>query len=184
MKETNIIKQYIENEKLNIEKIINDYTPYLYTIVNNKRSNLKEEDIEEIISDVFLAVWKNQKKLDKDKRMSSYLGGITQNIYNKKIKKLKDNIDINCYENNLYQIGSLETQVENAEREKIIRQEINNMKQEDKTIFILYYYYSKSMKEISEELGIKQAKIKSRLFRIRTKLKKMLEKKGYSYDGK
>ena len=83
MKEKNLIKQYMENDELNIEKIIANYTPYLYTILKNKKPNIEDEDIEEIISDVFLIVWKNQKKLELEKDMSSYLVGVLKNLYYK-----------------------------------------------------------------------------------------------------
>lgn len=184
MRESNYIKYYIENDSLNIEKIMNDYTPYIYSIISNRNSNLNEDDIEEIISDVFLAVWKNKEKLDIEKEMSSYLSGIAKNIYNKKIRNLKNISNINDYENNLYEIEDLEMQLESSEKEKIIMMEVKNMKQEDKEIFTLYYYYAKSMKEIANNLEIKEAKVKSRLFRIRLKLRKVLEKRGYSYNGK
>ena len=60
---------------------------------------------------------------------------------------------------------------------------VNNMKQEDKDIFILYYYNAKSIKDIANILNITENKIKSRLFRIRRKIKRGLEKRGYSYNG-
>ena len=81
MKEKNLIKQYMENDELNIEKIMENYTPYLYTILKNKKPNIEDEDIEEIISDVFLVVWKNRKKLELEKDMSSYLVGVLKNLY-------------------------------------------------------------------------------------------------------
>ena len=49
-------------------------------------------------------------------------------------------------------------------------------------MFVLYYYFSKSIKEISKDLNCSEFKIKSRLFRIRQKMKLELERKGYS-DG-
>ena len=55
------------------------------------------------------------------------------------------------------------------------------MKEEDKNIFTYYYYKSKKIKEISIMMGISEIKVKSRLSRIRKKLKKELEKRGYSY---
>lgn len=89
MKESNLIKNYIQDNQLNIEKVIINYTPYIYTIIKNKNSNLSNEDIEEIVSDVFLAVWKNQSRLDINKEISTYLVGIAKNLYNKKIRNKK-----------------------------------------------------------------------------------------------
>lgn len=184
MRKNNLIKNYMQNNKLNIEEVMKDYTAYLYTIVKNKNSNLPDEDREEIISDVFLAVWKNQRNLDWNKEMSSYLVGITRNVYHKKTRSLRNTLDITDYENCFYQIEDIETEIEISQSNQIMMEEIKQMKEEDKVIFMSYYYQSKSIKEIACQLKISETKVKSRLFRIRRKLKKTLEKRGYSYDGK
>lgn len=182
MNENNLIKSYVNNNKLNIEKVMKNYTPYIYTIIKNKSSELTEEDIEEIISDVFLALWKNQEKLDINKELSSYLAGITKNLYNKKIRNRKKNMNLDDYQNILFE-ESTEVKVEKTERENMISMIVNNMEKEDKNIFLLYYYNSKTMKEIAKILNIKETKVKSRLFRIRKKIKKIMEKRWYSYNG-
>ena len=43
------------------------------------------------------------------------------------------------------------------------------------------YYNSKKIKEIAKQLEISDFIVKSRLYRIRKKLKKELERQGYSY---
>lgn len=183
MKESKLIKHYIVNNKLEIEKVMSDFAPYIYVIVKNRSTNLNEEDIEEIVSDVFLAIWKNQHKLDIDKEIKLYLSGITKNIVSKRLRKFKINDDISMFENTLYDEKSIEIETENIEIDNLIIKEINKMKIQDKTIFISYYYYSKNINEISKQLDISTGKVKSRLFRIRRKLKKNLEKGGYSYNG-
>ena len=183
MKKEKLIKQYIEKDSLNIEKVMEDYTNYLYIIVKNKNFKLTEEDIEEIVSDVFLAVWKNQKKLDMQKGMSSYLAAIANHLYNKKLRNSKNAMDIESYENQLQDTKNIEQQIEDRQKNHMILQEIDTMKQEDQDIFLYYYYYAKSIKEIAKQLNITEGKVKSRLFRIRKKLKNKLEKRGYSYYG-
>ncbi len=56
------IKEYIFENNLDIEKIINDYAGYVYTIIKNSGYSFNNEDIEEISSDVFLTIWKNKEK--------------------------------------------------------------------------------------------------------------------------
>ena len=181
MKETKSIKQYMNENELNMEKVMKDYTPYLYSIINHKGNGLTEEDMEEIISDTFLALWKNQERLEKDREMSYYLAGTIKRIYSKKRRNLKTIIRIEDYENSLYEAESLEDRTEKDEKNLLIESKLNEMKEEDKNIFIAYYYYSISIKEISRDLKISELKVKSRLFRIRRKLKKVLEQRGYSY---
>ena len=183
MKESNLIKNYIQDNELDIEKKKKKYTPYIYTMLRNKNPNLTNEDIEEIVSDVFLVTWKNQFKLDRDKELLAYLVGVTKNLYNKKIRNKRSTVNIENLNNNLFEIESIEHKIENTEKEKIITMLVDNMKQEDKDIFIFYYYSSRTIKEIANMLNITENKVKSRLFRIRKKIKKELEKRGYSCNG-
>lgn len=178
-----LIKEYWKDKVLNIEKIMEEYTPYIYAVITKKNINLGNEDIEEIISDVFLAVWKNQNKLDKTKEMTAYIGGITNNIFYKKIRNLEFNTNIEDCENNLYEQLNIDFKIEQNEKNSAILQEVEHLKSEDRKIFIDYYYHSKSIKEIAIETGNKESKVKTKLFRIRKKLKQNLEKKGYGYNG-
>jgi len=99
------------------------------------------------------------------------------------MRKRNKTVDISEYENTLSIIKDFEEKIESSEKNKIIISEINKMKDEDKTIFMLYYYNSKSIKDIAKEINITEEKVKSRLFRIRKKLKRLLLKRGYSYNG-
>ena len=59
------IKHYIKNNELDLEKIINEYSSYTATIIDNMvRNSLKDEDKEEIVSEVFFILWKNKNKLN------------------------------------------------------------------------------------------------------------------------
>lgn len=178
MKNPDLIHNYIENNELDMEKVLKQYTPYVYKIICNKNQFLSIEDIEEIASDVFLAIWKNQQILDLNRSMSAYLSGITKNLYNKKMRNLQNNLHIDDFENSLFSEENLDIVLESSEKENAILMFINNIKQEDKDIFTLYYYNSKSIKEISHILNISQGKVKSRLFRIRNKIKYFLIQRG------
>ena len=52
---------------------------------------------------------------------------------------------------------------------------------ESREIFILYYYEQRKVKEISKILNISESKVKTKLYRIRKKLKKELKEGGYGY---
>lgn len=169
--------------KFKLEEIINQYTNYIYTIViNMSYGKLRNEDIEEIISDVFFIFWKNQDKFDDRKKLNLYLAGIAKNLVKAKFRKIQINSNIDQLENYINCNNDIDYNYEQIEKQNIIEKELNNMVKEDKYIFVLYYYYSKSIKEISKELNFSEFKIKSKLFRIRKKLKSKLEKGGYRYE--
>lgn len=176
------IADYEENDKLNIEEIIETYNGYIYTMLKNCISN--KEDIEEVLSDVFVVLWKNYQKLDKTLKVKPYLIGITKNLIKKKyrISNLKNNVDnIDDYENEISSYIDIQNLAEQNEKSQIIQNMIDNMKKEEQRIFISFYYKGKKIKEISKEFDISEVKIKVILHRLRKNIKKSLKERGYDY---
>lgn len=168
---------------MELEKIVNQYTNYLYTTVTNMSyGNLSSEDIEEIISDVFFIFWKNKEKFDTSKKLNLYLAGIAKNLIKSKYRKIHISSNIEDYESLLIDNYDISYNYEQIEKTRIIEDSLNCMSKEDKDIFVLYYYFSKSIKEISNELNCSEFKIKSKLFRIRKKIRTNLERGGYRYE--
>lgn len=173
------IYNYMSNNILKIEDIMNDYTNYIYTIIRNSYINLPDEDVEEIVLDVFLTIWNNQNKLDINKKLSSYIVGITRNLIKKKYRNYITNDNIEDYEEQLVDLTNIELTFSENERKKEILNQLEKIKNEDKEIFIQYYYEERNIKEISKMFNISESKVKSKLFRIRKKLKKVLNERGY-----
>lgn len=176
------ISSYISQNKLDIENIMKDFSNYVYTIIRKSYINLSNEDTEEIVLDVFFTVWKNQEKLCISKNMSAYIAGITKNLILKKYRNIKLNENINDYEEQLIQTSNIELYFIEKENTRNIIEEIKNLKEQDRLLFIQYYYEEKSIKEIADYYNMTQAKVKSKLFRIRKKLKKFLKERGYDFN--
>ena len=174
------IHTYIENDNLQMEMIIEDYSNYVKTIIRNSYINLSNEDVEEVVIDVFLTLWRNQDKLDINKSMSSYISGVTKNLIKYKYRQSKENLNIKEYEENLVEVSNMEVILSHNEKRNIITEELKKVKKEDSEIFIEYYYDDRSVKEISKIFNMSESKIKSKLFRVRKRLKKALKKGGYS----
>ena len=183
MKNENAIYMYIKDNVLDIDKIIDDFSGYLYTIIQNA-GNFMKEDIEEIISDTYLILWNNQYKLDLDKKLSSYLVGIVKNLIKQKYKIFNNSYEnIECYEDILITNERLDVVIENNEINRKIIELLNDLKQDDKEIFYEYYFYSRKIKEIASINNISESKVKVMLHRTRNKLRKELLKGGYSLNG-
>lgn len=178
------IKQYKTKGKLDIEKIYEKFYNYVHTIItNNAKGNLKEEDKEEIISDTFLILWKNSQKLDENKAIKPYISGITKNLIKEKARKRKIHLDITEYENKIETEETIDIIVEQREKISIIKENIEKLSKQEKEIFILYYYKSMKIKQIAEHLGTTEFTIKQKLYRIRKRIKKLIEKEGgYRYE--
>lgn len=167
------IKYYMKNNELDLEKIINDYSTYIVTIVNNMANeSLNDEDKEEIVSEVFFILWKNKDKLDINKHLSSYIAGIARNVVKEYLRKARVNFDISDYENSLYSYDKITFFEDSVEEICKIEKKLENMKEIDKTIFLEFYYSSKSIKDIAKEQNISEFNVKQRLYRIRNRIKK------------
>lgn len=185
MKQHKILKDYMEKNKLNIEQIINDYSGYVYTIIKNiSNQEFSQEDIEEIISDTFLVLWNNASKMNAEDKVSAYLSGVANNLIKKKRRKTRTNLNIEDYENILKEQNQIEEIYDNQSQIELIEKVLKNMSKEDNEIFELFYYAGKKGKEIAKQLNITEFKVKTRLYRIRKKIKQSLEKEGYRYESR
>lgn len=176
------IYNYFDNNKLAIEKVFDDYTNYVYKIINNSYTSFSKEDIEEIILDVFFTLWNNQNKLDYNRNMSAYIAGITRNIIKKKSKKNRTNNNIEDFQEEMIDMNNIELNLIQKEKNKIMYDELEKLKPDMKNIFIEYYYSDKSISQISTMFNISKSKIKTNLYRVRKKLKKALIERGENYN--
>ena len=173
------LENYIKNNNLDLDKIVDDYTAYVRTIIQNMvGNNLSKEDKEEIIIDTFFVLWKKYKKNYHINSLSSYIAGITRMLVKEKLKSLRKTIDISKCEN-LIEYSNLEIYAQEREEVNEIYKKINNLKEIDKKIIDMFYYNTKSIKDIAKDLKTSEANIKIRLHRIRKKIRQELKKGGF-----
>ena len=176
------LKDYLIKGKINIDSLLDDFYNDVYMIVKNKVSiYITDEDIEEIISDVFLAIWKNSSKLSNTTPVKAYLTGITKNVIKNKYRKTQANISISDYEEKIVYNFNLEELKEEKEKNAIMQKELKKLREEEYNIFLMFYYEGKTIKQISENLKCSASKVKTILHRVRKKLKRKLEDGGYGY---
>lgn len=170
------------NNEINMEKIINEYSNYLSVVVKNICGNmLANEDVEEIILDVFLALWKNREKLDECKPIKPYISSIAHNLTKKKMTEICKEYDITPLEENLIiDMTNFNFIIDNKLKKEEVEYILNELSEEDYQIFTLFYYNSYKVKQIANKLDISTVKVKTKLCRIRKKIKKKLKERGYS----
>lgn len=173
------LEDYIINKNLNLDKIVDDYTPYVRTIVQNMVSNnLSEEDKEEIIIDTFFVLWKRYEENYTIKSLSSYMAGITRNLIKEKLKSLEYTIDIEQCKN-LVEYSYVDIYTQEREEVNQLYKKIKDLKEDDIKIVTMFYYSNKSIKDIAKELNISEVNAKTRLHRIRKKIKQELKQGGF-----
>ena len=74
-----------------------------------------------------------------------------------------------------------EDRVERQYENMLLRDEINDFlysqPKEKRVMFVLRYFYSKSVSEIARQISVGESKVKTTLFRMRKELQERLEEK-------
>lgn len=178
LKKLKQLEEYYKNNEIDIDQIIEDFTPYITSIINNEINKvISFEDKEEIFSDTFFILWKNRNRLNINVSLKSYLAGITRNLIKEKYRKLNITYDIANFENN--SLNNVNMYEDDRELILDIEQKISELKAIDIEIINSFYYSSMSIKDIAKKLNISELNVKTRLHRIRKKIKKELNSGGF-----
>lgn len=169
------------------EQCICKYRNYIGAVVIQKiGSSLEKEDIEEIVSDVFFAIWKNADKITLEKgSIRAYFAAIARNMAVNKLRE-RQKLSVTSIENYPTEHFSHNTagSASDSNPEAIllrqeyaqqIQSEINRFKSPDKELFLQYHYDGVPIKDLSNTFGLKETTIKSKLLRCRKKLSEKLK---------
>jgi len=167
------INNYTNNHNIDLDRIIDDFTPYIKTVISNMASNnLSYEDKEEILTDTFFILWKNREK--DILNLESYLAGIARNLVKEKFKKNSITYNIEDFENIFKVYDDIDLFSEKREKLDKLKIGYKALSEIEFKIISMFYYSSKHIKDIAKELQLSESNIKTRLSRIRKKLKKYL----------
>lgn len=147
---------------LNIELLIEEYTPYIFKIVDSiSNDSLSYQDKEEIISDTFYLLWKNQTKIKTN--IKSYLAKIAKNCTYHRLNQAKLTFELN---------ENLDSEfTEDYDTNLLIKEKLKSLNIEERNIFNLYYINGYKIKEIAKLEKKSISNIKVTLYRVRKKLK-------------
>lgn len=177
-KEIRLIKGIKSGNEKYLEKCIRQYTPYVAYIVGNIIGlALPQEDKEEVISDVFVTLWKKRELLDESRseKLQGYIGTIARNLSKNRLRdQYKRNFGQELDEAIESPVNIEEIMLE-AEMKEELQKCISLMSKIDQRVFLKYYYYYKPVKVISEEENLSESAVKSKLMRGRQKMRKMIE---------
>jgi RNA polymerase sigma-70 factor (ECF subfamily) len=162
--------------------LIDRYAGYVNTIVYNIiGAYLPPSDVEEVASDVFLALWDNAGKAQPDK-LKAYIGSIARNRAKKKLRDVGQDIPLDDDVLQMTDTDTPETALFRREQAAAVKRAVTEMEEPDREIFLRHYYYCQPVKTIAEEMPMNESTVKSRLKRGREKLTIILREGGYLYE--
>ncbi|MCP4072938.1 MAG: sigma-70 family RNA polymerase sigma factor [Hyphomicrobiales bacterium] len=146
---------------------------YIFRLVRN------EAIAEELTNEVFLEVWRNAAGFRYNSSISTWLFAIGRN---KAISILRRRTEVELDEDTMSKLAdttdSPEVTAQKGNKGLIMRNCIDRLSNLHREVIDLVYYHEKSIKEVSEIVGVPPNTIKTRMFYARKKLSELLEEAG------
>jgi RNA polymerase sigma-70 factor (ECF subfamily) len=138
-----------------------------------------EAAAEDLVSEVFLDVWRQAGKFEGRAAVSTWLLAIArfkalsmlrrrpeQELDEEKAEAIEDGAD------------TPDVTLEKKEKSEVLRKCLTSLTAEHREIIDLVYYHEKSVEEVAEIVGIPEATVKTRMFYARKKLAELLKAQG------
>lgn len=172
---------FVDREET-IEWLMNEYGKSVvrlaYTFVK------KEQLAEDIAQEVFIKCYRNLDTFRSESSYKTWIYRITVNLCKDKLRSwsFKNIILTEFISKNKIDNNTPESELLNMEKKKDLSIKVLTLPIKYREVIILYYYEELSYIQIADMLDISIKMIKSRLYRGRLLLKKMMEKGGRT-DG-
>ncbi|HFJ9452661.1 RNA polymerase subunit sigma-70 [Bacillus anthracis] len=166
--EENVAHQLRNRNEKALYFIIDQYGGLIKSIIQKHLASFEDEQ-EECMDDVLLAIWNHIEKYDEEKNtLKNWIAAITKYKSIDYARKYAKTVN----EKGLDQIGeiAMHTTLEN-EISNDMEHILNHLKKNDKEIFMKHYVEEDSVEDIAEKMGMKTSFIYNRLSRGRKKLR-------------
>jgi RNA polymerase sigma-70 factor (ECF subfamily) len=131
---------------------------------------------EDLLSEVFLDVWRQAASFEARSSVSTWLLAIARY---KALSARRRRTDAELDEPTVATVPDIaddpEITLQKKDRDEALRQSLHRLSLEHREVIDLAYYHSKSVREIAEIVGINEATVKTRMFYARRKLVELVE---------
>ncbi len=177
MNDRKIISAIIHQDEQALAFAVQKYSRLLWKTAASVLANAASvQDAEECVADVFIFLWQHPEKYNPEKaKLSSWLSMIAKaraiDRYRRIIKKRELPIEEIVVESLEYaKIGPSD-----QEKEKL-RACIDELDEKERDLIIRRYYYEQKPAEIAIALELSKKQVENKLFYVKQKIKKLMEK--------
>jgi len=176
-----IIERVLNGNRNAYTLLVDKYKDRVFSLVVGIVRN--RELAEELAQDIFVKAYTSLKKFRKDAAFSTWIYRIAYNTSISETRKRK--YQARSFDEQLEKAASLEPDdheiaEKNESRHVLLSKALEKLDPEEKLILMLYYFEEKSVEEISQSSGLSRSNVKVKLFRMRNKLKEMMERMAKS----
>lgn len=171
MDESAMLCQLRKQNPEGLAQLIRCYNGYAASIIRGiLGTSHRQEDVEELVSDVFVAIWSHADTL-KPGKVKAYIGATARNTAKSFLRK-KQVLPMDLDE--LPGLIAPDTPEEHylaQEQAERVRSAVEQMGEPNREIFLRYYYYFQTTDQIAKALAMEPGAVRARLMRGRNALK-------------
>jgi RNA polymerase sigma-70 factor (ECF subfamily) len=164
-----LIKRIADRDQLAMRTLFARYRVALYRWLLRLVSDTATA--EDLLSEVFLDVWRHAAVFEGRSSVSTWLFAIARN---KAISARRRRPDVELNDELTSTLADPaddpELMLEKKDREEVLRRSVAQLSQGHAEIIDLVYYHGKSVNEVAEVMGLNAATVKTRMFYARKKL--------------
>ena len=186
MEDNKIISLFMYRSEKAVKCLAEKYEKLICSVIRQIITD--RGDIEECVNDTYLGVW-NSIPPNSPEYLSAYVCKIAKNVALKRYRRenaQKRKGQIQCTLEEMGQVfadSDIEHILEAEEVARYINEFLMSLSKDDRTLFVNRYWFLYSNKQLAKMYQIKESNVSVRLLRIREKLKKYLQERGYMYEG-
>ena len=152
---------------------IQRYGAYVSTIIHNIiGQRMSNADVEEVASDVFLALWNNAGKILPN-AARSWLATVARNTARSRLRRASDTQPLD-EEAVIVDDRTPEAALERREQAVRVRMALLSLNPVDREVFLRFYYYYQKTADIAADMGLNESTVRTKLNRGRAKLRDFL----------
>ena len=175
--DTELIKRIAKQDQTAVEVLYGRYQVRVFRFILRKVRS--EAVAEELTNEVFMEVWRNASRFEGRSSLSSWILGIAHNRAISSLRKRRETeLDEDAAGAIADDSDDPEVTAQKTDKGALLRQCMERLSDEHRTIIDLVYYHEKSIAEVAEIVEIPQNTVKTRMFYARKKLSEFLEEAG------
>ena len=158
---------------------IQRYGAYVSTIIHNIiGQRMSNADVEEVASDVFLALWNNAGKILPN-AARSWLATVARNTARSRLRRASDTLPLD-EEAVIVDDRTPEAALERREQAVRVRMALLSLNPVDREVMLRFYFYYQKTADIAADMELNESTVRTKLNRGRAKLRDFLTREGHN----
>ena len=131
---------------------------------------------EDLLSEVFLDVWRQGGRFESHSSVSTWLMAIARHkALSARRRRTEDTLDETVQATVADPTDDPEVALQKKSRDQLLRQALTDLSPEHREVIDLVYYHEKSVEEVARILAVLAATVETRMFYARKRLAKLVE---------